>query len=54
MRTVEAKVPSFTFGNNTLISWWTVINEDIYIELLELLELHCELVIARFGLLDQQ
>ncbi|KAF9654171.1 DUF292-domain-containing protein [Thelephora ganbajun] len=30
-----------------------IINEDIYVELLELLELHCELVIARFGLLDQ-
>jgi vacuolar protein sorting-associated protein IST1 len=31
-----------------------VINEDIYVELLELLELHCELIIARFGLLDQK
>jgi len=31
-----------------------IINEDIYVELLELLELHCELIIARFGLLDQQ
>jgi len=30
-----------------------IINEDIYVELLELLELHCELIIARFGLLDQ-
>lgn len=30
-----------------------VINEDIYVELLELLELYCELLIARFGLLDQ-
>jgi hypothetical protein len=31
-----------------------VINEDIYLELLELLELYCELLIARFGLLDQK
>ncbi|KAG6380779.1 DUF292-domain-containing protein [Boletus reticuloceps] len=30
-----------------------VINEDINLELLELLELYCELLIARFGLLDQ-
>ncbi|KAG9096373.1 hypothetical protein FRC06_008741 [Ceratobasidium sp. 370] len=28
------------------------INEDIHLELLELLELYCELLIARFGLLD--
>lgn len=31
-----------------------VINEDVYVELLELLELYCELLIARFGLLDQK
>ena len=31
-----------------------VINEDIYVELLELLELYCELLIARFGILDQK
>ena len=30
-----------------------VILEDIYVELLELLELYCELLLARFGLLDQ-
>ncbi|KIL71620.1 hypothetical protein M378DRAFT_182995 [Amanita muscaria Koide BX008] len=30
-----------------------LINEDIYTELLELLELYCELLLARFGLLDQ-
>ncbi|KAL0951788.1 hypothetical protein HGRIS_008458 [Hohenbuehelia grisea] len=30
-----------------------LINEDIYVELLELLELYCELLLARFGLLDQ-
>jgi len=29
-----------------------LINEDIYAELLELLELYCELLSARFGLLD--
>lgn len=31
-----------------------VIHEDIHLELLELLELYCELLIARFGLLDQK
>lgn len=31
-----------------------VINEDIHLELLELLELYCELLLARFGLLDQK
>lgn len=31
-----------------------VINADINLELLELLELYCELLIARFGLLDQK
>ncbi|KIJ06927.1 hypothetical protein PAXINDRAFT_57987, partial [Paxillus involutus ATCC 200175] len=30
-----------------------IINEDINLELLELLELYCELLIARFGLVDQ-
>ncbi|KAH8110584.1 DUF292-domain-containing protein [Phellopilus nigrolimitatus] len=30
-----------------------IITEDIHVELLELLELYCELLIARFGLLDQ-
>ncbi|KZT08602.1 DUF292-domain-containing protein [Laetiporus sulphureus 93-53] len=30
-----------------------IIHEDIYVELLELLELYCELLHARFGLLDQ-
>ncbi|KAJ3830269.1 DUF292-domain-containing protein [Lentinula raphanica] len=30
-----------------------VIGEDIHIELLELLELYCELLLARFGILDQ-
>ncbi|EIW87091.1 DUF292-domain-containing protein [Coniophora puteana RWD-64-598 SS2] len=29
-----------------------IINEDIHVELLELLELYCELLIARFGLLE--
>ncbi|KAF8167468.1 regulator of Vps4 activity in the MVB pathway-domain-containing protein [Crassisporium funariophilum] len=31
----------------------TIINEDIHVELLEILELYCELLLARFGLLDQ-
>jgi hypothetical protein len=31
-----------------------VINEDVNLELYELLELYCELLIARFGLLDQK
>ncbi|KAI0962331.1 hypothetical protein AcV7_001199 [Taiwanofungus camphoratus] len=30
-----------------------IIHEDIYVELLELLELYCELLLARFALLDQ-
>ncbi|KAI0361089.1 DUF292-domain-containing protein [Trametes cingulata] len=30
-----------------------IIHEDVYVELLELLELYCELLISRFGLLDQ-
>jgi len=29
-----------------------IINEDLHVELLELLELYCELVLARFGLLE--
>ncbi|KAF8578603.1 DUF292-domain-containing protein [Ramaria rubella] len=29
-----------------------IINEDIHVELLELLELYCELLISRFGLLE--
>ncbi|TFK77504.1 DUF292-domain-containing protein [Pluteus cervinus] len=31
----------------------TIIHEDIHVELLELLELYCELLFARFGLLEQ-
>ncbi|KAJ3750954.1 DUF292-domain-containing protein [Lentinula detonsa] len=30
-----------------------IIGEDIHLELLELLELYCELLLARFGILDQ-
>jgi len=30
----------------------SIINEDIHLELLELLELYCELLIARFGLVE--
>lgn len=29
-----------------------VINDDIHVEMLELLELYCELLLARFGLLE--
>ena len=38
----------------TLLFYSSVISEDINLELLELLELYCELLIARFGLLDQK
>ncbi|KAJ7597376.1 DUF292-domain-containing protein [Mycena floridula] len=31
----------------------SIIHEDVYVELLELLELYCELLLARFGVLDQ-
>ena len=31
-----------------------VISEDVHVELLELLELYCELLIARLGLLEQK
>lgn len=30
----------------------SIINEDIHIELLELLELYCEIVFTRFGLIE--
>jgi vacuolar protein sorting-associated protein IST1 len=30
-----------------------IILEDIHVELLEILELYCELLLARFGVLDQ-
>ncbi|KAI0274909.1 regulator of Vps4 activity in the MVB pathway-domain-containing protein [Gloeopeniophorella convolvens] len=30
----------------------SIIHEDVYLELLELLELYCELLLARFGLVD--
>ncbi|TFY63109.1 hypothetical protein EVG20_g6454 [Dentipellis fragilis] len=44
---------SFCVCHLSLVPPPPVINEDIYLELLELLELYCELLIARFGLLDQ-
>lgn len=31
-----------------------VISDDIHLELLEVLELYCELLTARFGMLDQK
>jgi vacuolar protein sorting-associated protein IST1 len=30
-----------------------IIREDIFVEMLEILELYCELLLARFGLLEQ-
>lgn len=38
--------------NHPLTGACAVINEDIHLELLELLELYCELLLARFGLLE--
>ena len=45
-----ARIPCFIH----LLTARPVINEDIYMELLELLELYCELVHVRFGILDQK
>lgn len=48
-------------SNSSSISRWysfltvlfsVVINEDIHLELLELMELYCELLIARFSLVE--
>jgi vacuolar protein sorting-associated protein IST1 len=56
--TARIKVES---SNSSFISLWypfltlffpAVINEDIHLELLELMELYCELLIARFGLVE--
>ena len=56
--TARIKVES---SNSSFISRWypfltvlfsVVINEDIHLELLELMELYCELLIARFGLVE--
>jgi len=56
--TARIKVES---SNSSAISRWyplltvlffVVINEDIHLELLELLELYCELLVARFGLVE--
>jgi vacuolar protein sorting-associated protein IST1 len=44
--------PGFRFPSLTAFFSRIVINEDIYLELLELLELYCELLIARFGLVE--
>jgi vacuolar protein sorting-associated protein IST1 len=30
-----------------------IIREDLFVEMLEILELYCELLLARFGLLEQ-
>lgn len=58
--TARIKVES---SNSHFILYWSpflivlfsiVINEDIHLELLELLELYCELLLARFGLVEQK
>jgi len=58
LETARIKVESSTCKRiviallHSLILFHSVINEDIHVELLELLELYCELLLARFGLLD--
>lgn len=52
-RAYEA-VLAFGARNGKLTILSSVINEDVYVELLELLELYCELLLARFGILDQK
>ena len=49
---IETSACSLTTHLPCLTSFLSVINEDIHVELLELLELYCELLLARFGLLD--
>lgn len=53
-KTVRPPVPSDRPHLHSSSHFTAVIHEDIQIELLELLELYCELLIARFGLLDQK
>ena len=57
VETARIKVESsisyfFSCQHMSLTALLKVINEDIYLELLELLELYCELLIARFGLVE--
>jgi vacuolar protein sorting-associated protein IST1 len=50
---VESRVYLPSLAPRILTRSSLVINDDIYLELLELMELYCELLIARFGMLDQ-
>ena len=59
VETARIKVESsisyfFSCQHMSLTVLLKVINEDIYLELLELLELYCELLIARFGLVEMK
>jgi vacuolar protein sorting-associated protein IST1 len=57
IETSRIKVEGCEFHETTRLLCFNslvVINEDIHVELLELLELYCELLLARFGLLDQK
>ena len=59
VETARIKVESsisyfFSYQLLSLTVLLEVINEDIYLELLELLELYCELLIARFGLVEMK
>ncbi len=49
---VESSTSYFFSCRLLFLTVLQVINEDIYLELLELLELYCELLIARFGLVE--
>ena len=58
--TARIKVESSNSESSFISRWYpfltvlfsVVINEDIHLELLELMELYCELLIARFGLVE--
>jgi vacuolar protein sorting-associated protein IST1 len=51
---VESSNSSFLTRSSPFLTAFfsIVINEDVHLELLELLELYCELLIARFGLVE--
>jgi vacuolar protein sorting-associated protein IST1 len=51
---VETSAYACTIIAHLCLTSPSVINEDIHVELLELLELYCELLLARFGLLDSK
>ena len=55
--TALIRFPTLALSSNSPNRWLfgtQVIHEDIHVELLELLELYCELLLARFGLLEQK